>query len=299
MERERLDGLRESGIGVPVFGPAVDLEEPVALPAPRQRGQRARVEFEFQLVARAHDDHAVVNGGDQLQHVAEARIPAGRGIPRSAQGDGFVEELLRLAAQRVDDVLREAAEAEIRRERAGGGETGGRRGGVLDEKRFVPVESEIGHDAELAAASGELAREIDGDGLGLAGGHAHVFEDGDPLAAVGPGLKAGREEAFRRGLGLLEEGGAVSPVDPAVEDKDGAVGGGSLAEIEFDGVLAGDAAEVALEAVDVAAVAPEEAFGDVGAAVQQGALRVDAAGGAEEAELDFHLSLVKISTSAG
>ncbi len=120
--------------------------------------------------------------------------------------------------------------------------------------------------------------------LGFSGRHSHVFEDGDPLAAVVFRLQIRRNEALRSGLGLLEEGGAVGPVDPAVEHEDGAVGWRGGAEVDLDGVLLRDAAEVSGEAVDVAAVSAQDALGDVLATFEQHALRIDAARGTKKAE---------------
>ena len=94
--------------------------------------------------------------------------------------------------------------------------------GGLAEEDFVPVDAEVGHDAELAAVGEPVQR--DSDGLGLAGGHAHVGVDGDPSAGGVLHLEVGQRQAAGALLRGGAEGAAVGPVDPAVEEKDG-VGG--------------------------------------------------------------------------
>src|ERR1035437_8118068 len=86
MERERLDGFGEGGVGVAVLGPAIDLEKKIAGPALGKRSELRGVEQEAQLVAGAYDYQAVVDVFGQLADVAVAGVEAGRGIP---EGRGF------------------------------------------------------------------------------------------------------------------------------------------------------------------------------------------------------------------
>src|SRR6185295_6383070 len=106
-----------------------------------------------------------------------------------------------------------------------------RRGGPLDEEDLVPVDAEVGDDAHLAGGGEELARQVDGDGLGLAGGDAHVLDDGAPLPGGVLDLELGHEEAAPGPLGGAEEGAAVGPVDPAGEDEDGAAVGSDVCRV--------------------------------------------------------------------
>ena len=53
--------------------------------------------------------------------------------------------------------------------------TGGR-GVAFRQEDLVPVDAEVGDDANFARGGEELAGQIDRDGLGLAGRDAHVFD---------------------------------------------------------------------------------------------------------------------------
>src|SRR5688572_1343958 len=79
MGRQRQDGRGMLGVVVAVLLPAVADEHEVSRPAGRWgRGNR---KAESELVARVHDDVAVVDAGNELAHVAEACIEADEVAP--------------------------------------------------------------------------------------------------------------------------------------------------------------------------------------------------------------------------
>ena len=180
--------MRKRGVRVGIFGPTVDVEEIVSLPA--LGGRREALEAEGDFVAGAHDDELVVGLMEEWLYVAIAGVEAGSGIP-GGFGEGLVvEEGFGVTALGIEDGLGEAVEAEVGLGECGFTLTDGS-GFVDGEEGFIPIDAHVGDDADFARSGEEFAGEIDGDGLGFAGGDAHVFDDGAPLAGLVADLQIG------------------------------------------------------------------------------------------------------------
>ena len=104
----------------------------------------------------------------------------------------------RLQPLRMRLVWGESAESQVRLAGRDASQHRFRRCGVGREKHIRPVNRQIRDDAKVT----ELRRKLDGNDyrFRLPGGHAHIGVDGDPLAAIVPGLEHRRCQAVRKFL---------------------------------------------------------------------------------------------------
>ena len=126
-------------------------------------------------------------------------------------------------------------------------------GTVVDEG-LVPVDLQVGDDADALRVGGEFVGEVDDDGARKAGGEAHVVDDALPCAVgelrfdVG---RDGREAGLPRGV----HGAGGEVFDEAVQEEMQRARGRPWAEVEREGVLVGEAREGEVgEVLDVGVV---------------------------------------------
>ena len=134
------------------------------------------------------------------------------------------------------------------------------------------------------SAGGGGETQFQGDRFGFAGGEPHVRDHGLPAALGVLHLKVGRDQASVSLLAGGVEGAAVRPIDPAVEDQDGATIRRGGTEIEIEGVDGGNACGIAREGIGVDVVAVEEGGEEVAAIAIGGMFGVEAMGDSVEPE---------------
>ena len=77
MSRKRLDTESVRSVEIEILLEAVRIEKVIAHPTRRKSRQLARIEIEFDAFSGAEDDEAIIRGGEQIQHIAKARVVAG------------------------------------------------------------------------------------------------------------------------------------------------------------------------------------------------------------------------------
>jgi len=117
-----------------------------------------------------------------------------------------------------------------------------RGGGFVVDEGLIPVDLEVGGDAQMRCAEGEFVGQVYGDGAGESGGEAHVGDDFVPGAVGVLGFDVGGDggEAGLPG-GVHGAGGEV--LDEAVEEETEGALGGPGADVEGEGVEVGEAGE--------------------------------------------------------
>ena len=159
-----------------------------------------------------------------------------------------------------------------------------RRNVVLEQVNLVPVDAQAGHDAHFARCADELAGQVHGHGLGFAGRHPHIFDDGLPVPVRILHLKI-REYQVAMRFGGGQEGAAVGPIHPALEHQGGFPVGGRSGEIEVQGVQFRHPGMIAPERIRVAVVEGQQGRAHVVSMAVPGRRGVHAARPAVQTEL--------------